>query len=191
MKPTTNHPMIMKSKTHGIAGILLILSALAILPVFGQGQKVSERPLLTGAPTEAVLATSHKLMAKERLRSLGLPTPDWLGPVPPGLPPLAGFMSKWQIFVGGFQTGNSWMIALVIFAALNSVLSLGYYAPLVNRMYRLKPSVSVETGQPTPFLMGIPLVVLSLLVVLLGFWPSLVNWITNPAAIGLLAAFGR
>src|SRR3990172_998217 len=24
-----------------------------------------------------------------------------------GLPPLAGFMSKWQIFVGGFQTGNS------------------------------------------------------------------------------------
>ncbi len=108
-----------------------------------------------------------------------------------GLPPLAGFMSKWQIFVGGFQTGNSWMIALVIFAALNSVLSLGYYAPLVNRMYRLKPSVSVETGQPTPFLMGIPLVVLSLLVVLLGFWPSLVNWITNPAAIGLLAAFGR
>lgn len=108
-----------------------------------------------------------------------------------GLPPLAGFMSKWQIFVGGFQTGNSWMIALVIFAALNSVLSLGYYAPLVNRMYRLKPSVSVETGQPTPFLMGIPLVVLSLLIVLLGFWPSLVNWITNPAAIGLLAAFGR
>lgn len=41
--------MIMKSKTHGIAGILLILSALAILPVFGQGQKVSERALLTGA----------------------------------------------------------------------------------------------------------------------------------------------
>jgi D-alanine-D-alanine ligase len=44
----------------------------------------------TGAPTEAVLATSHKLMAKERLRSLGLPTPEWLGPVPPGLPPLGG-----------------------------------------------------------------------------------------------------
>ena len=43
----------------------------------------------TGAPTEAVLATSHKLMAKERMRALGLPTPAWLGPFPPGLPPVS------------------------------------------------------------------------------------------------------
>ena len=58
-----------------------------------------------------------------------------------GLPPLAGFMSKWQIFVAGFQTHNIWLEALVIFGALNSVLSLAYYAPLVNAMYRLEPSV--------------------------------------------------
>jgi D-alanine-D-alanine ligase len=44
----------------------------------------------TGAPTEAVLATSHKIMAKERLRALGLPTAAWLDPVPPGLPPVPG-----------------------------------------------------------------------------------------------------
>ncbi len=107
-----------------------------------------------------------------------------------GLPPLAGFMSKWQIFVGGFQTGNLGMILLVIFAALNSVLSLGYYAPLVNRMYRLEPSQAVKEGQPGTFLMGLPLVALSLLVVLLGFWPSLINWLTGPAAQNLLASFG-
>lgn len=46
--------------------------------------------------------------------------------------PLAGFMSKWQIFAAGFQTQNSWILALMIFMALNRVLSLGYYAPLVN-----------------------------------------------------------
>lgn len=108
-----------------------------------------------------------------------------------GLPPLAGFMSKWQIFVGGVQTGNLAMILLVVFAALNSVLSLGYYAPLVNRMYRLQPSESVEQGKPTPMLMGIPLAAISLLVVVLGLWPSLVNWITGPAAASLLAAFGK
>jgi proton-translocating NADH-quinone oxidoreductase chain N len=107
-----------------------------------------------------------------------------------GLPPLAGFMSKWQIFVGGFETRNPVMILLVIFAALNSVLSLGYYAPLVNRMYRLQPSPAVEKGKPTPFLIGLPLAVLSLLVAVLGFWPSLVNWLTAPAARDLLAAFG-
>jgi len=107
-----------------------------------------------------------------------------------GLPPLAGFMSKWQIFVGGFQTGNTAMMLLVIFAALNSVLSLGYYAPLVNRLYRLKPSAAVEAGRPTPVLMYLPLLALSLFILLLGFWPSLVNWLTNPAAVDLLAIFG-
>ncbi len=108
-----------------------------------------------------------------------------------GLPPLAGFMSKWQIFVGGVQTGNLAMILLVVFAALNSVLSLGYYAPLVNRIYRLQPSASVEQGKPAPALMGIPMLAMSVLVLVLGFWPSLVNWLTGPAAGSLLAVFGK
>ncbi len=32
----------------------------------------------TGAPTEAILQTNHKLLAKERLWQAGLPTPEWL-----------------------------------------------------------------------------------------------------------------
>ena len=64
-----------------------------------------------------------------------------------GLPPLAGFMSKWQIFVAGFQTQNVWIIVLMIFMALNSVLSLAYYAPLVNIMYRKSPSAQVLAGK--------------------------------------------
>ena len=81
-----------------------------------------------------------------------------------GLPPLAGFMSKWQIFVAGFQTGNLWIELAVIFAALNSVLSLAYYAPLVNAMYRLEPSARVRQGKRLPLVMSFPLVVLG--------WPS-------------------
>ena len=107
-----------------------------------------------------------------------------------GLPPLAGFMSKWQIFVGGFQTGNAWIMALVVFAALNSVLSLGYYAPLVNRLYRRQPAGIVEQGRPIPVLMSVPMVVLSLGVVVLGVWPSLADWLTGPAAQSLLMLFG-
>lgn len=105
-----------------------------------------------------------------------------------GLPPLAGFMSKWQIFVSGFQTHNIWLEILVIFAALNSVLSLVYYAPLVNAMYRLKPSARVNEGGRVPRVMHIPLVILGLAVVLLGIWPSLMNWLTEPAALSLLTA---
>lgn len=107
-----------------------------------------------------------------------------------GLPPLAGFMSKWQIFVAGFQTHNLWIDLLIVFAALNSVLSLAYYAPLVNVMYRLEPSERVQKGSPMPAVMGVPLVVLGLGVVLLGVWPSLMNWLTAPASQALLMGFG-
>lgn len=107
-----------------------------------------------------------------------------------GLPPLAGFMSKWQIFVGGFETGNGWIMALVVFAGLNSVLSLGYYAPLVNRLYRHQPAEIVKRSQPIPVLMVLPLIVLTLGVVVLGFWPSLADWITQPAAQTFLMLFG-
>jgi proton-translocating NADH-quinone oxidoreductase chain N len=107
-----------------------------------------------------------------------------------GLPPLAGFMSKWQIFVAGFQTHNWWIGALVAFAALNSVLSLAYYAPLVNAVYRNKPSPAVEHGAAIPATMSISLVIMALAVVALGFWPSLLQWLTGPAGRSLMAAFG-
>lgn len=106
-----------------------------------------------------------------------------------GLPPLAGFMSKWQIFVAGFESQNAILWLLVIFAALNSLLSLGYYAPLVNRMYRNSPSSLVENGGRLPVSMMIPLALLALAVAALGFWPSLASWLTNPAAASLLASF--
>jgi proton-translocating NADH-quinone oxidoreductase chain N len=107
-----------------------------------------------------------------------------------GLPPLAGFMSEWQIFAAGFQTRNLWIELAVIFAALNSVLSLAYYAPLVNAMYRLEPSERVQQGKRLPLMMSIPLIVLGLAVVVLGVWPSLMNWLTVPAGQALLAGFG-
>jgi NADH:ubiquinone oxidoreductase subunit 2 (subunit N) len=97
------------------------------------------------------------------------------------MPPLAGFMSKWQIFVAGFQSHEGLIIALMIFAALNSVLSLGYYAPLVNILYRKQPGEAVRNGAPIPVLMLIPLWVLLLAVVVLGFYPSLLADLTRAA----------
>jgi D-alanine-D-alanine ligase len=40
----------------------------------------------TGSCAESIQLTSHKILAKDRLRMLGLPTPDWTGPSPPDLP---------------------------------------------------------------------------------------------------------
>jgi len=106
-----------------------------------------------------------------------------------GLPPLAGFMSKWQIFVGGFNTQNGWIMALMVFMALNSVLSLGYYAPLVNLMYRRAPSEQVLAGKPLPWAILLPLIVLALAVLVLGFAPGLMDWLTIPAGNHLIGMF--
>lgn len=107
-----------------------------------------------------------------------------------GLPPLAGFMSKWQIFVSGFETGNTVAIVLVIFAALNSVLSLGYYAPIVNRLYRGQPSEKVLAGKPISPWMAAPMLLLAAAIVVLGVWPSLLTDLTSRAAISLFLLMG-
>ena len=106
-----------------------------------------------------------------------------------GLPPLVGFMSKWQILVAGAQTRDVGILVVLIIVVLCSVLSLAYYAPLVNRMYRREPGVLVARGRAIPAAMLAPLVVLALAVVVLGVLPFLAGWLTIPAAADLLAAF--
>jgi NADH:ubiquinone oxidoreductase subunit 2 (subunit N) len=98
-----------------------------------------------------------------------------------GLPPLAGFMSKWQIFAAGVHAGSPIAVALVVFAVLNSLLSLGYYAPLVSTMYRNEPSAAVTGGARMPPAMVVPLVLLVLVVVAFGVWPALAGGLTAPA----------
>ncbi len=107
-----------------------------------------------------------------------------------GLPPLAGFMSKWQIIVAGFKAEDTTAILLMVFMALNSVLSLGYYAPLVNRMYRKETSAAVLEGKKLDFWLVAPLVCLALGIVVLGFYPSLLNGLFEPAAASLFTIFG-
>jgi multicomponent Na+:H+ antiporter subunit D len=105
------------------------------------------------------------------------------------MPPLAGFMSEWQIFLAGAKTTSPLMLGLVIFTALNSLLSLGYYAPMVNRLYRKQAAKIVTAGDRVPLGITIPVIILMLGVILLGVFPDLVTWLTGPAAELLTAAF--
>ena len=77
-----------------------------------------------------------------------------------------------------------------MFAALNSVVSLAYYAPLVNAVYRAEPSKAVQAGRPLPLAMGAPLTVLALMVLALGVWPGLAQWLTAAAGSAVLVSFG-
>jgi proton-translocating NADH-quinone oxidoreductase chain N len=106
------------------------------------------------------------------------------------MPPLAGFWSKMQIFLAGFETQQGWIIALIIFAGLNSLLSFGYYAPLVIAVYRREPSELVQNGHPLSLGIQAPLLLLSVAIIVVGLWPNLLTWITRPAAAGLMMTFG-
>jgi proton-translocating NADH-quinone oxidoreductase chain N len=107
-----------------------------------------------------------------------------------GLPPLAGFMSEWQIFTAGFITRNAGIEGLVVFAGLMSVMSMAYYVPLVNAVYRQETSELVRSGKPIPAVALLPLVFLALAIVAIGLWPRLLEWLTAPAGAALLVAFG-
>jgi len=106
-----------------------------------------------------------------------------------GLPPFAGFMSKWQILVAAAMTQTTWMWIIVAFVGLNSVLSLAYYAPMINRMYRREPSEVVQRGKSAPWLMLVPIVVLTLAILVIGIWPTSVKFLTDTAANSLLYFF--
>lgn len=104
-----------------------------------------------------------------------------------GLPPLVGFLSKWQIVTAAVAAGGLLLPAAAVFAALNSVFSLAYYAPLVNRLYRRTPSSAVAQGAPlAPAVQGV-LLALAAAVLLLGLWTNALTWLTQPAG----AVLGR
>lgn len=108
-----------------------------------------------------------------------------------GLPPLVGFMSKWQIMVAGAQAQDLAILLVLIIAGLSSVLSLAYYAPLVNAMYRRVPALAISRGRSIPLSMVVPLVIIGLSIVILGILPALAGWLTIPAARALMTAFGQ
>ncbi|MCH8488315.1 MAG: hypothetical protein LAT81_00110 [Oceanicaulis sp.] len=53
-----------------------------------------------------------------------------------GVPPMAGFISKWHLAIGGYQSGANWVIAVLI---ASSLLNAAYFLPLLYRAW-LKPA---------------------------------------------------
>ena len=49
-----------------------------------------------------------------------------------GLPPLAGFVSKWYLAQGGLDAGAVWVIALLLGSSL---LNAAYFLPMLHRAW--------------------------------------------------------
>jgi NADH-quinone oxidoreductase subunit N len=108
-----------------------------------------------------------------------------------GLPPLAGFAAKFQIFQVLYKTGQAYaerhpglsatLYALLVIGGLNTVLSLVYYIKVLKVMVLDKPIEEVEgrAAPPLPMPAGsvVYAEVMAVLIVLLGiFWNPLAEF---------------
>ncbi|HUV82672.1 MAG TPA: proton-conducting transporter membrane subunit, partial [archaeon] len=99
-----------------------------------------------------------------------------------GIPPTAGFVSKFYLFYAVLKGG---FLGLVIIAILNSALSLYYYARVVKYMYVLPPESSDKIKLPIAYTIAILLALIGVLAI--GIVPEpFVNWAAEAAnVIGL------
>lgn len=85
-----------------------------------------------------------------------------------GIPIFAGFFAKLVLFSQTIQAGY---LVVVIFAVINSIISVGYYFKLILAMYTKEPN-ETRTGQP--FLIYAVAIVAIVLNIIIGLFPSLV-----------------
>ena len=87
-----------------------------------------------------------------------------------GVPPVAGFVSKWFLGVGSVDAGTGWVIAVL---GVSSVLNAAYFFPIIHRAWFRPPKGEWASG-PAPgrpegdLRMVVPLVITALLGLLMG-----------------------
>jgi NADH:ubiquinone oxidoreductase subunit 2 (subunit N) len=102
-----------------------------------------------------------------------------------GLPPLAGFVAKWQVFAAGFASSEPLVQGAVIFAVLNTLLAVAYYLPVLMSLF--DPTADRARRSPAaPALMRIPLIVLTVLIMIAGLMPEIARWLTSAAGAALV-----
>lgn len=99
-----------------------------------------------------------------------------------GLPPTAGFLSKWFMLQGAFEANNLLIIAVLL---LSTLLNASYFVPIVYAAF-FKPErhVSDHPHGEAPLSMVIALSATALLTIILFFWPDLVISIATRLSIG-------
>lgn len=101
-----------------------------------------------------------------------------------GIPPTAGFVTKWYLAVGAIQAARPVIAVALVFSAL---LALAYYLRVVNAFY-FRPAVheEVEAAGEPPLVMLVPVVALAALSVLAGLFAHIPVGIALPGVVRLL-----
>jgi len=104
-----------------------------------------------------------------------------------GSPPLSGFASEWMMFLGGFQAAitvggvSMPFVILTVLAASSSILSAGYMLRFLWRVFFGPTPDSLMEVKESPRSMTGPMIVLGVLIVIFGIFPSLALDVILPA----------
>ena len=89
-----------------------------------------------------------------------------------GMPPVAGFVSKWYLLNGAMSAGQ---IIILVALLCSTILNAGYFVPIFYRAFFLKPDpeANIEQYKEAPLCMVVPLVFTSIMSVVLGICPQI------------------
>ena len=98
-----------------------------------------------------------------------------------GIPPFAGFVGKWYLFVAVLDRvpgpGGNWYAVLAIVGALNSAISLYYYVRVVRAMFIDQPNAEPRQAPATPLMYQLLLSASAVAVLVFGLWWSpMIDW---------------
>jgi NADH-quinone oxidoreductase subunit N len=95
-----------------------------------------------------------------------------------GMPPLAGFISKFFLFAAAVKANLIW---LAVIGVLNSIVGLYYYLTVLKYIYLYPPAEEGAISMSKPY--TVALVVLTLVIIAVGtFFSPIYDWSTAVAA---------
>lgn len=105
-----------------------------------------------------------------------------------GTPGTAGFISKWYLAIGALEAG-SWTLVFLIVAS--SLISVVYIGRLVEVMWLRSPSKAAVEAKEAPLSMLVPLMILAMATIYLGFDTRATAGIGGEIANMLLGGLNR
>jgi len=86
-----------------------------------------------------------------------------------GIPPLAGYLSKWYLLLGAWQVEN---VAAIVVIILSTLLNTAYFVPIIYAAWFKQPVDDVQHGE-APVAIVLALSITATLTLLLFFLPDL------------------
>lgn len=84
-----------------------------------------------------------------------------------GLPPTAGFISKWQLGLGALESAHPWVVGVLLASSLFNAL---YFLPVVYRLWFRDPEDEERAAEPVSLL--VPTLTTTAMVLVFGIGAS-------------------